>query len=94
MKHARAVLVALLPASMAVAGEPQRMEDVSRIPAAQFFWLEREAGKYRFGDGASIFANGGGTVVLPDQAPDPIASVICLETDAGVRKKMISRWNG
>jgi hypothetical protein len=30
-------------------------------------------------------ADGKLTVALPDKAPDPIASVICLETAAGVR---------
>ena len=30
-------------------------------------------------------ADGKLTVALPDKAPDPIASVLCLETEAGVR---------
>ena len=49
-------LAALLLTLPAMAAEPQRMEDVAAIPAGQFFRVEREAGKYRFGDSASIFA--------------------------------------
>ena len=60
-KLALLTLTALLLAPLTAPGELQRMEDVSRIPAGRFFRLEREAGKYRFGDSASIFANGGGT---------------------------------